>query len=624
MQVNRMTWKFLWACLACLPLLAKADDDGDEVGIGNVKFTRLSQSVHVNADFSYDEERDFEFKALSEEGARQNIRNTFSYNKAFSTLEILIAETIKADGRHIPVPASGIARQSGSVQFYTFRDLETLSLALPDFMAGDSAHIVVRTHTQPYLPGSFNFTYSAIQSIVQENSQFSLDMPASMRLLMDVQGIPVVQDERHDGRRKLVWRYVLDKPKPGEPAETDTRLTQPHVWLSTFESWDALARAYAPLYETSSGASPELSAFAQKLVEGAGSDREKISRIYDWVRHNIHYVAIYSGMENWVPHPVTQIFADRYGDCKDHALILGVMLKAIGIDSVPVLIQNDTVNYALPGVANTSAFNHMISYLPEQDLYLDSTATYAMLGSLPDSDQGKQVLRIGLPQVVGSTPMSPSAARQSRRSTQIKVNADGSAEVTTTLWFGGDFRNWYDAFRQQFSKGEEKAWANRLLTGMNKRGSASLVWLPDEAGQHGLRITEKIDNYLSDSEIGLLDFGHAYVGVVSLYPVLDTFERKRRKTSFSCMPLDVEDTVQISLPDNLRLLRLPHDKDLDNDVARLHIAYTTEDGHYIMQRSFRWQPASQGSCSAADWSRWEKTMRQMRSAVKSGVLAYER
>jgi len=611
-------------CLLLLPLLAWADElPAPETG--HSKIVQLVQRIRVAEDFSYDKEIDNEYKVFTEQGARQEGRIPVSYNKAFSEMEVVSAETLKADGRHIPVPPSGIAHQSGSLGQYTFKDLEIINLALPDFAAGDSAHLVLRSHNKPLFPGSFSFAYAPTPTLIYDNTEVQLDVPAKLTLQLDVVGFIKIQDDVSAGRRKLIWRYSQAVAQITESQQTDARISQPHVWVSSFASWDAMVATYRELYLPQATVTPEIEALAKELTAGADSDRDKARRLYDWVRKNIRYIAIYAGLEGWVPHPASQVLADRFGDCKDHAVLLNTLLKAVGIEAVPVLIQADLVNYRLPGVAAPQQFfNHMISYLPGLDLYLDSTSAATEFGRLPDGDQGKEVLRAGLVKAVGTTPASQAENRQSKRTSKILINADGSARVTTTLWFSGDFLGWYEQFRQGIGKGKENTWAAQQLGAQKKRGRAGLKWLPETNGWRGMVITQTIENYLPESEIGLLDFGHAYVGGVSIFPVLDLFESRARKSSFNCMAMDVSDTVEISLPDNLKLLRLPRSQKLSNDVARLQVDYTEKNGHYIMQRSFHWEPGNTGSCLAAEWDAWQQSMRQIRSAAKSGVLAYER
>lgn len=610
----------------CLPVclwMAMSMARGQETG--HVKFIGVTHRFKVAEDFSVESSSEIEYKVLTEEGARQNVRFPLSYNKALGTLEIVIAETLKADGRRIPVPASGIARQSGSAGFQAMKDLEVLSLAFPDLAPGDSARLLYRQNSRPLLPSSFSFVTTIVPTLAFDKVSIHLDAPEKMPLYFQFEGFGRQDAEPVAGRRIEHWTYRQPGTVATEANSTEARIRQPHVWISSFASWDEMAGAYRKLYEPQAVVTPEIAALARELTAGAETPRDKAQRIYDWVRKNIRYVAIYAGLEGWVPHPAGEVLANRFGDCKDHAVLLDALLKAEGIRSVPVLIQADLLNYALPETAAHNFFNHMISYLPELDLYLDSTSAVAEFGRLPDTDQGKQVLRPGLVPALGQTPASKAEARQARRSTKIQLASDGSATVSSTLWFGGDFRVWYEQFKGGLANGREDVWATQQLTAQKRRGAAVLKWLPDKNGWRGFVIAQKIENFLPESEIGLLDFGHAYSGAVSEFSVLDLFETRARKSSFLCQAVDIEDTVEITLADNLKLLRLPRDQQLSAEGAELRVAYSQQDQRYVMKRSFRWQPpVSSASCSAEDWRTRLEGMRKMRSAVKSAVLAYER
>jgi hypothetical protein len=84
---------------------------------------------------------------------------------------------------------------------------------------------------------------------------------------------------------------------------------------------------------------------------------------------------------------------DRYGDCKDHAVLLHVLLEAVGIDSSLALVNlHQAVNPELP---NTDQFNHMIVAVPTESgrLFIDATDKDLRLGRLaPRSLRGNYAL----------------------------------------------------------------------------------------------------------------------------------------------------------------------------------------------------------------------------------------
>jgi hypothetical protein len=130
---------------------------------------------------------------------------------------------------------------------------------------------------------------------------------------------------------------------------------------------------------------------ADEITAGTSDRREQAHRIYDWVSKHIRYVAVFLGNGGYEPHEAIKILENGYGDCKDHVGLLETLLKAKGIASVPVLIDSGN-RYRVPEAATPAAFNHVLSYLPELELYVDSTAGVAPFGTLPVTEYGKPVV----------------------------------------------------------------------------------------------------------------------------------------------------------------------------------------------------------------------------------------
>ena len=76
------------------------------------------------------------------------------------------------------------------------------------------------------------------------------------------------------------------------------------------------------------------------------------------------------GAGGFIPHEAGEVLQSRYGDCKDHVMLLEALLAAKGIKSTPVLIDG-MENYRLSAAGTPFAFDHMITYVPEFDLFLN-------------------------------------------------------------------------------------------------------------------------------------------------------------------------------------------------------------------------------------------------------------
>ncbi len=74
-----------------------------------------------------------------------------------------------------------------------------------------------------------------------------------------------------------------------------------------------------------------LKALVDKLTADAGSEEEKVKRIFYWVQENIKYIAFEDGMRGLIPHKAAYIYEKRFGDCKDMATLLVNMMHQAGI-----------------------------------------------------------------------------------------------------------------------------------------------------------------------------------------------------------------------------------------------------------------------------------------------------
>ena len=173
-----------------------------------------------------------------------------------------------------------------------------------------------------------------------------------------------------------------------------------------------------------------------KPDDRSDGEREKARALYDWVSRNIRYVAVYLGSGGYVPHSADEVLANEYGDCKDHVVLLQALLAAAGIDSVPALI-NFGSSYTLPKVGSFASFNHVITYLPSLDLYVDSTAQFAPFGVLPFGDTDKPVVLTSLGRL-GRTPRMRADANVTPTKVSMVIHPDGTIEGTSKATMTGE------------------------------------------------------------------------------------------------------------------------------------------------------------------------------------------
>jgi hypothetical protein len=175
------------------------------------------------------------------------------------------------------------------------------------------------------------------------------------------------------------------------------------------------------------------------LIAGSKTDDEKIKRIYEWVRDEIRYEENEMGfLTGYKPHKCEEILNYKFGDCKDHTVILISMLEAAGIKSYPVVVGRDGINMDTP---SPYEFYHSMVAVPKDGkfIWLDPTCSYCPYGYLSYGEQGADVLMLLNPQM-GFTKTPVDDADKNFRSDAnytIALGTAGDAQINVSFEITG-------------------------------------------------------------------------------------------------------------------------------------------------------------------------------------------
>jgi len=192
-----------------------------------------------------------------------------------------------------------------------------------------------------------------------------------------------------------------------------------------------MAAAYARLAEPKTVVTPRVQAKADEITAGIDDRRAQARAIYEWVSLHIRYVALYLGAGGVDPHAADEILANGYGDCKDHTVLFAALLRAKGIPSNPVLVNLGNA-YSLSTPPTMAQLNHAISYLPEFDLYADTTSGVTAFGTLPFQEYGKPAVIVGAEgEALRHLPLLEPGLASITTTTQAHLDLDGAILGTT-------------------------------------------------------------------------------------------------------------------------------------------------------------------------------------------------
>lgn len=172
---------------------------------GHIQSLRYHVDYIVQADGRFTKEVDEIVRTHTQDGVNGQSRYEIAHHRSLQSTEILVAETLKADGRKVTVAKAGIETQQGGLQGPGSRpDLVVERITFPELAVGDSIHIRYRLNQNtPIYPGYIAEWLPLNERIVLDDVRINVDAPADMHLAFDAPGMKASPAVQENGRRKL-------------------------------------------------------------------------------------------------------------------------------------------------------------------------------------------------------------------------------------------------------------------------------------------------------------------------------------------------------------------------------------------------------------------------------------
>ena len=412
----------------------------------------------------------------TENGVNNDSQADIGYNSTFETIKILAAYTLQPDGKKIPVPKDGIRTTEDPLSRGApmFSDTKHKVIIFPNVKVGSRLFYKYKTIAHD-VPFRNNFMFGAFFSPHYKYESYEINIHISNRLPLniDMKGVDGGLVKQTKDQNFYRFFYAQSTAYPFESSEVELEDFAPYLVISTFDDQVSIGKDYQKKLAGKVKVTPEIQKLADQLTENITDEREQVHAIYNWVKNNIRYVAVYIGNGGFVPHSVSTILHNRYGDCKDHAAILEALLRAKGIESSGALI-NAGEAFLLPKYAVTTPQNHIITYVPSFDFYLDSTSKHSAFGTLPLDDLDKPVVLTGLSKM-GHTPKMKKEDYIVVSDVEMKVNDDGSIDGSSHNQFKGSAEAYYRSTRIKHAEEDEQLTINRILERNGETGTGKIT-----------------------------------------------------------------------------------------------------------------------------------------------------
>ncbi|HSK45485.1 MAG TPA: DUF3857 domain-containing protein [Candidatus Binatia bacterium] len=244
-----------------------------------------------------------------------------------------------------------------------FEDTREKVIVLPGADVGTVVGFEYEQKRRPYL---FQDYWDFQSTVPVEKSRYTLRVPSKWEYRADWLNHAEQKPAEQNGA--FVWE-VTDVPRiEREFHEPNFRALAGRMIVTLFsdktthrnsESWNDLGIWYSQLTAGVREPSPALQAKVQELAPANLPMFERIRALSLFAQRDVRYYAIEIGIGGYRPHPASEIFSHRYGDCKDKATVLSSMLSQIGVKSYYMVIHATRGIFTEKTPPN-SHFNHMI------------------------------------------------------------------------------------------------------------------------------------------------------------------------------------------------------------------------------------------------------------------------
>lgn len=402
----------------------------------------------IHADRTHERYMHMTTEIMTPAGIEDRGETIISYSGTLETLEVIGASTTTKDGVTYPVAKEKIRTLDDQLSSGAeYSDMKHKVIIFPQVEVGSKLTFSAysKQHT-PHFGDQFFTVERFPESEVHENTEYVIYVHPSLKINIAAKGMlgkKVDLTNRPDfhfppgAQGYEVYQYHFFKKDASAPEAGQVKDIEhiSHLIISTFNDYAEVGKSYQKLAAPKTRVTPKVKALAEKITAGLSEPADKARAIYYWVLRNIRYVAVHLGDGGFEPHDVDAVLNAAYGDCKDHVVVFESLLRAVGIESTPALI-NAGSNYLLAPVASPYPFNHVITYIPALRLYLDPTSRFSAFGVLPESTLDKPVVLTALGRM-SRTPKMKAAEHLTETRIDMEMKEDGTFLGTSTTLFKG-------------------------------------------------------------------------------------------------------------------------------------------------------------------------------------------
>ncbi len=339
-------------------------------------------------------------QAVNQSGMESMSRVALKFDPHYEKITLHRLNLIR-DGKSMDMTARArivVLQREKDAEAKIYDGSKTINIDFEDVRVGDVLdYSYTLQGANPVLGKRYYDGFSFGWSVPVMRAEYRLLWPSGRTLHIKSHGsVPAPRMRALSGATEYVWSVNASTPISEDedlPAWYD-----PYPWVQLSESgnWREVVQWALPLYTVRRDIGTDVRSVAAGIAARSQDKREMLVEALHFVQNEIRYLGIEMGARSYAPNPPDMVLRQRFGDCKDKSLLMVTLLRELGIEAYPALVNTRYRKQIAEWQPTPTAFNHLIVYahMEGKAYWLDPTRLYqkGTLDTLHQPDYGRALV----------------------------------------------------------------------------------------------------------------------------------------------------------------------------------------------------------------------------------------
>lgn len=446
-------------------LLPKKDDEGNN----STSFLLVDEQInHAAADSQH--YYHYAQKIRNENGLKSASQIAIDFDPEYQTLQLHVITILRGTKiiNKLTSAKVSVFQREADLENSVFDGRKTATIILEDVHIGDVVeYSYSRTGSNPAF-GKKLFEAVDVQWAVPVKKVFYKIITAKNTPLYFKPYLTDKVFSKTSVANQWHYRYQADDIPAIYRDEEIPSWYNPYPWIqiSQFNQWQEVVDWALPLFKIAEEPPVDVRKAALSITTNQLSPEQRILKVLKFTQDDIRYTGIEMGVSAYKPHAPEVVLERRFGDCKDKVVLFISMLRTLGLDAYPVLVNTRMRSAISTLQPSATDFNHVIALVEHngKQFWLDPTisAQFGTLNNIYQPDYGYGlVLRKGEVNLTAINPLKVPPLEEKIVET-FEVNYDDMPTVykIKTEYLG----NSADNMRHYFNNNEQEKIAKEFLS----------------------------------------------------------------------------------------------------------------------------------------------------------------